>query len=224
MSYTQRDADWCIQKAYAAAQRKATPPASTTTKYQVLLSLLDTTQDDWRNEEDVLWDSLYQTVTNGTISATDSFDLDDEIDFISKRKGDYVTISNGSNTERVSLVAPNQLYQYQDSLAMARIGRTVKFSKAFTSDSPYIGWTLNIPSYIFTDDITKGSDLVQCDDPMFLAYMLGAEFIRTDVVKGGQYKNLLAKAQVRMTKMKQNNGGQEDEIPRETIGIGETWN
>jgi hypothetical protein len=224
MSYTQRDADWVIQKAYLAAQRKAVPPASSTTKYAVLLGQLDSAQDDWRNEADTEWESLYQTVANGTVTATDTFDLDDEIDFISKREGDYITLSKDGVVQTVELVAPNQLYSAQNVLAAARIGRTLKFSKAFGSSSSYLGYTLNIPAYIFTDDITSGSDLIQCDDPMFLAYMLAAEFVRTDVVKGGQYNNLLDKAAERMARMKQNNGGQNNEIPRTALAMGETWN
>lgn len=225
MAFTERTADWVITKAYQAFKGKATAPANTTDKYALMLSILDSTQDDWRSEPDTEWNSLYQTVATGTITATDTFDLDDETDFISKRAGDYITLTDTSgHSDTVKLVTADQLYTFRDQLAVARIGRTLKFSKAFTANSPYIGRTLNVPSYIFTDDITKGSDIVQCDDPMYLAYMLAAELARNDTVKAGQYNNLIDKAGERMNKMKQNNGGQEDTVPREPIGLGETWN
>lgn len=224
MSYTQRTANYVIQKAYLAAQRKSVMPGQGTTKYNVLLGLVDSAQDDWRNEPDTYWDSLYQTINTGTISTTDTYDLDDDIDFISRRSGDYITITNDTNTEKVLFVSPEQLYLNKNELAVARIGRTLKFSKPFLATSPYIGFKLNVPAYIFTDDITSGNTLVQCDDPMFLAYMVAAEFSRTDTVRAGQYNNLLDKAAERMSKMKQNNGGQIEEIPRDFYVMGETWN
>lgn len=223
MSYSQRDADYVIQRAYLAAQRKATPPASTTTKYATLLGLVDAAQDDWQTEPGIEWNSLYELVSNGTVTATDTFDLDDSIRYVSKRDGDFVTLTNGTNTQEVLLVNPDQLYSNRYNFACAQIGRTLKFSKAFTASSTTFGYTIKIPAIIYCDDITAGSSAIQCDDPMYLAYMVAAEFIRTDVVKGGQYNNLLGKAAERMDKMKQDNGSQNDSIPRETLQVGESW-
>ena len=228
MSTTPRNADYVITKAYLSFKGKAIPPASSTTKYAQLLGTLDTVQQEWSTEPDVEWDSLYADVNIGVITATDTYDLDDTIDYISKRDGDYITLDKTVNGEvnkvNVLLVSPAQLHGYREQLACAQVGRTLKFSKPFKSTDAYLGYSIVIPSRLVVEDITKGTDIVQCDNPLFLADMLAAEVARNDVTKSGQYDNLLAKAGEKMTKMKQHNGGQSEQIPRYSLsGVGDTY-
>lgn len=211
---------WAIQKAFLHSNRKSTAPAVGTSKYEALLDIADSMQKLWASEPSVEWDSLYSLETIGTVSATDTFDLPDEVNFISKSEDDPIRVG----TTAYKLVKPNQLYKYQDANVCAQIGRTLKFSKAFTSDSAHIGESIQVPALLYTEDITSGNDEIQVDDPMWLAYMMAAEFSRNDVVKQGQYDNLLALADQCMQRMISANSGSLNEI---TTGgwsaAGESW-
>jgi hypothetical protein len=225
MGYTQRDVDWVISRSYIHAQRKATPPAAGTNKYNVLVGIIDSVQKDWADEDGIEWDSLSSFVNNGTVTATDTFDLDDEINYISKRQDNPILLVSPDGTQKlpVKLVAPHQLYKYRNSLAAAQTGRTLKFSKPFVSTDSTIGYSIVIPAIGYVDDLTSGSSLIQCDDPMYVVYMSAAEFDRQDVVKMGQYNNLLALAANKMQKMKSNNSGAMEEIALDFVAHGESW-
>lgn len=215
---------WAIQKAFLIAQRKADAPASGTSKYEVLLDLADNMTKAWETEPGVEWDSLYSLETIGTVSATDTFELPEEINYISKNENNPIRLTNGTSTVEYLLVSAKQLYKYRDSEVCAQIGRNLVFPKAFASDSALLGYDIQVPAILYADDITSETDDIQVDDPMWLAYMMAAEFARNDVVKQGQYDNLLAYANQCMERMKQANGGQLEEIAM-TPGIvqGETW-
>lgn len=204
--------DWCIQKAYLAATRKPIAPATTTTKYNALLGIADSMQKLWADEPNVEWNSLYSLVSNGTISATDTFDLDDTINYISKREGDFGLATNGTNTTTYTIVNPNQLYGFRDQKVIAQVGQTIKFPKAFTSTSPVFGYTLKIPAFVYPDDITVGTQTVQVDDPMWLVYMIAYEFVKSDLVKRFLKDDLLQQANSVMEKMKQANVGQYETV------------
>ena len=203
-----KSVDWCIKNAYLAATRKAAAPAVGTTKYNALLGLVDLMQKEWADTEGVEWNSLYTLVSNGTLSATDTFDLDDTIQYISKREGDYGLATNGTNTTTYQIVTPNQLYGYRDQAVVAQVGQTLKFSKAFTSTSGVFGYSFKIPAIVYPDDITSGTQEVQVDDPLWLVYKVAAEFVSADLVKNYLEPRLTAKADKIMMKMKQANTGQ----------------
>ena len=215
---------WIIQKAFLESKRKATAPAIGTTKYNALLGLVDTEQKAWESEPDTEWDSLYSLVTIGTVTATDTFDLDDTINYISKREGDYVLVTNGTNTIPYQVVRPNQLYSLRSTNACAQIGRTLKFSKAFVSTDSAFGYSIKIPSILYVDDITLGTQFVQCDDSLYLVYAVAATFCANDTVKAVLYDKLLAKAGQRMERMKQANSGQNEVIATPWSPEGITWN
>jgi hypothetical protein len=215
--------EWAIQKAFLHSNRKATPPASGTSKYEALLDIADSMQKMWASEPATEWDSLYSLETIGTVSATDTFDLPDEVNYISKSEDDPIRITNGTSTTTYKLVKPNQLYKFQGSNVCAQIGRTLKFSTAFTSSSSVLGYDITVPSILYTDDITTGTDEIQVTDPMWLAYMMAADFCRNDVVKQNQYDNLLALADQCMQKMIADNSGSLNEIPMTWAAQGESW-
>lgn len=226
MAYTTRTADYVIGKAWIEAKAKSVPPAAGTPKYNVLLSLVDTEQKNWEDEESIEWDTLYSNVTNGTISTSQTYTLDTSIRYISKREGDYIYLQDPTTlqVQPITLVRPNQLYEHRDDpFYAAQIGRTLKFSKAFDATSQFIGDNLIIPSYTFCSDIATGADLIQCDRPMYLAYMVAASYARNDLIKSGQYNNILDKATVLMNKMKQNNSGQSEELDMSWHPTGESW-
>lgn len=214
-----------IQKAFLHAQRKATPPPTTSTKYTALLAIADSMQKLWASEPSTDWDSLYELVTlAAVVSTTDTYALTNTIDRISKRDGDYILLDNGTNKQAVTLVDPGQLYEYRDQLAVARIGSNLKFSKAFLSSDSSIGSSIKVPAIKHVPDVTAASETVAVDRPMWLAYMMAAEFVRNDPVKQGQYDNLLGLAELEMQKMKENNGGTIDSVGvMPNFVMGESW-
>jgi hypothetical protein len=225
MAYTTRTVDWVITRAFLHAQRKATPPASGTTKYNALLAIVDSMQKLWADEPDIHWSSLYSWVQlPAVISATDTYALDTSIQYISKDFNDYIRVTNGTTTQKIKLVKPNNLYsRYTNTCYAAQIGRNLKFSKAFAATDSVIGYNIIVPSYTFPNDLAAGSDVVQVNNPMWLVYMVAAEFIRNDPVRQNQYQNLINLAENVMQKMKQDEAGSIDEVSRGIFVAGETW-
>lgn len=214
--------DWLIQRAFLHANRKTTMPVGA--KYDALLAIADSVQKMWSTEPDVEWDSLYSLETIGTVSATDTFDLPDEIAYISKSEDDPIRVTNGTSTTTYKLVKPNQLYRYKDAQVCAQIGRTLKFATAFTSTSSTLGYDIQVPAILAVDEITSGTDETQVDDPMWMVYMMAAEFDRNDIIKVNQYDNLLALADQSMQRMKNANSGQLAEISTGGWSAeGESW-
>lgn len=215
--------DSAIAKAFLHAKRKATSP--TGSKYNALLGMADSFQKLWATETD--WSSLYASVTlTALVSATDTFSLANAtgtVDYISDREGNPIQLYDGTSYAKVYFVSPAQLYEYRFRLATAQIGSNLKFSAAFAADSQYIGDSIVVPAYLAVNEITSGSDTVQVDDPMWLCYMMAAEFCRNDVEKAGQYDNLLALADQCMQKMLANNGGQYETVVTAWQPEGESW-
>lgn len=219
MAYTTRTASWIISKAYKAAKAKSTAPTSGT-KYDLLLDIIDNEQRNWQDEPDTQWDSLYLKANCAdTVTTEDTYELPDTIREISKRADDYVLVG----TTKYKIVRPSQLSRYQSDNVVAQVGRNLVFPSDFTAGTASIGATITVPGYGYVNDITAGTDLVEVDNPQWLIYACAAEFIRNDIVKGGQYQNLLDKAELVMEKMKQNNSGQVEELVREFAVEGETW-
>jgi hypothetical protein len=216
--------DQAIAKAFLHAQRKPVAPSAGTTKYNALLMIADSMQKMWAAEPGVEWDSLYALVTlSAVVSATDTFAIDATINDISQREGDSVLVTNGVSTTPFTVVDPDQLYGFRNSNVVARLGNTLKFSRAFASTSSMIGYNIKIPAIGYIADITAGSQTIAVDDPMWLVYSMAAEFCRNDTVKAGQYDNLLQMADQHMQKMKQANGGQLETISTPWQPAGANW-
>lgn len=212
-----------IQKSYSMAKGKATPPAAGTAKYNQLLSLADSLQKVWAAEPDIQWDTLYSVVNIGPVTATNSFDLDDTINSIVKRETDPIYLSSGSTRVNYQLVRPNQLYINRDFKAVAQAGRSLLFPEAFTTESSVYGFDINVPAILYPEEITAATDEIQVPEPMWLVFMMAAEFIATDVVRQNQRGKNLEYATELMRKMKQENQGQYEEISTEWSPMGEDW-
>jgi hypothetical protein len=224
--YTTRTADWVIQKAFLIGEAKSTPPSSGTNKYNVLLGIVDNEQKDWADEPGIQWDSLYQPITLSTlISAAASFPLDVAVGDPSLYVKDSITLrpAVGGSPVYAKLVQPNQLTQYQNDIAAAIEGRNLVFSQAFSASDALIGGTIQVPNYGYVGDITIGSNVIQVDNPLYLAYMCAAAFVLNDIIKAGNYNLHLAKAAELMEKMKQLNGAQFDQVTRDYSVQGQSW-
>lgn len=216
-----------VTKAYLLATGKATAPATTTNKYAKLVGLANICQNQWENEPDVEWDSLYLTVTlAGTVTATDTFALSASIREISHREGDYIRVVKTDGAEvRYLLVKPNELQDYAiDGIrVVARVGSNLVFSKAFTSGDQEFGGTIKVPCYGFVSTLVNASDVIQVDNPLWLAYMTAAEYCRTDITLNYRTDDLVARANQVMQDMKQ---AQEENIvtPLRTFEpLGRSW-
>jgi hypothetical protein len=225
MAYSQKTADWVITKAFLHAQRKAIAPAAGTNKYNALLAIVDSMQRLWVEEPNVEWNSLYSKVTLAATlsSSTDTYALDTSIQYLSKKPEDYIFLTNGTTTTEVKVVRPDQLYRYRYENAAAQIGRNLKFSQTYPATDSKIGYSIVVPAYTFPNDIAAGSDPVVVDRPMWLAYMVAAEFARNDSVKSAQYNNLLTLANEVMQKMKEDNQGTQESLSLSFTVNGETW-
>lgn len=216
-----------IAKAYLTATGDVSALVSSDEDYKKLLSIANNNIHDWATEPGVDWASLYDpAVQIGTISATDTYDLDDSIRVISQKEGDYVRIIDATDSTKhydYSTVEPNRLKQYTTGNYCARIGSTLRFNKVFTSDDKEYGGTIYVPAYTTPDDLVNPTDDVPVDDPNWLVYMTAAEYVRSDIVLQAQYPNIVAKANGAMEGMKEANGVQVQTIVREPVGIATRW-
>lgn len=185
------------------------------------------------NEPGVDWNSLYTPEYSlGTVTATDSFDLDDEIIKISDQAGDIVRIDHTTGSYTAFQIVPaNQLKRYYEGNkatplgnVCAQIGRTLVFNRRFTSTDPEFGGAITCPIYIAPDPLVNDSDSVPVDDPNWLVIICAAEYVRNDITLQAQYPNLVAEANAIMTDMKTNNDtAQLTEAVRGPAGDGVSW-
>lgn len=210
-----------ISAVYLKSTGKATAPS--TSKRNKILGLLDFYQRRWARENGIDWNSLYDPAFSiGTITATDSFDLDtSSIRKLSDREGDTIRIAwtNGVGYTDYDIVDANTLKDYSFGVSKqsplgsyaAQIGSQLVFNHTFTSSNPQYGGEIFVPVYTFPDPITNDNpdtDEVQVNDPDWLVLRCAADYVRTDLTRQGQYSNLLQEANEAMTRMKDDNEGQ----------------
>lgn len=216
-----------ITRAYLLATGKATPPTSGTNKYSKLVGLANVCQDMWQSEPDTEWDSLYMTVTlSGTITDTDTFALGNSIREVSHREGDYVrAVHTDDNETQFLLVKPNQLQDYAtDGLrVVARVGSNLVFSIPFQTTDPEYGGRIKVPCYGFVSTLANDSDIIQVDNPLWLCYMVAAEYCRTDMTLNYRTDDLVSRANEVMTDMKQSQDANRSEPIRTFSPLGRSW-
>lgn len=210
-----------VQACYLKATGKASAPSAS--KRAKIIGLLDFYQRRWAREPEIDWVSLYNPAFSlGTVTATDSFDLDtSSIRKLSDREGDSVRINwtDGVGYTDYTIVDADTLKDYSYGVNKespigyycAQIGTQLVFNHTFTSTDSQFGGEIFVPAYTFPDAITDDnptSDEVQVDDPDWLILRCAAEYVRTDITRQGQYGNLLAEANEAMQRQKDDNEGQ----------------
>lgn len=210
------------------ATGKAAVLVPTDAKYLKILALLNNYTDEWADEEGTDWQSLRQTFSLGTVTATDSYDLDDTINEVSSQEGDYVRINHpgGIMQSLYTIVPPQRLYDsgttinnygQQELIAngtCAIIGKQLVFSRPFVSTDTQFGGDIVVAGYVQTDPLVNPKDLIQVDIPRWLCYRAAAEYIRTDVTRQQQVPNLIAEATEVMNQMKDLNDTQSEYVYR----------
>ena len=185
--------------------------------YTKVLTLGNANIDRWAKEDE--WNSLYDPgVSCGTISATDSFDLDDSIREISRNENDYIQIvcSDGS-VSLYTTVPASDLQRYNSGNFCARIGRTLRFNRKFVSSDREYGGTLRVPAYLYAEHLSRANDEVPVDDPNWLVAMTAADMVQSDNTLSQNRDDFLAEAVDLMTAMQRANRPQRDSVARSPL-------
>ncbi len=214
-----------VAATYLKSERKLPTFVSGSSKWLVILGIANEKIDAWQNEPDADWDSLYNPIYSiGTVSATDTYDLNDKIRMISQTPGDTVTITHlNSNKTEYRTIQPADLKRYPTGNYCAKIGKTLVFNKAFKTSDPQFGGTITAPVYIYASHLVNDNDVVPVDDPRWLVTATAAEYNRGDIVKQNQYPTLINEANALMDAMKAANGAETEEVERTSVARGSTW-
>jgi len=214
-----------VKRAHLKASGKVKTLATTDPKYIRILELANMYQNESQNEPGVDWESTYDYVSIGTVSATDSYSIDTDTVFkVSQKEFDDIKIVDSDNkTWFYKRVAPSDFTKRRAFNVCTIRGGNLVFDRAFTEDDAQFGATIYLPAYQRLEDLTSANDDILVDDPEWLLTMVAAEIVRNDVVKQNQYPNLIAQAQNLMQKMKENNDGVNDGVDMEETVMGESW-
>lgn len=182
--------------------------------YSKVVQLANLKIDAWAKE--TTWSSLYDpAVEIGTISATDTYDLDDTIRVISQDADDPIQIVTDTQTINYHTVPAQDLKKYTSGNYCARVGATLKFNKTFSATDPEYGGTIKVPAYLYAEHLTKASDEVPVDDPNWLVVITAADWVQSDVTLAQNRPDFIAEANDLMVAMKRNNGSQVQTLTKE---------
>lgn len=214
----------------AAVVLKATGKTSTLavgdTKWEKIRQIANGYINQWQNTAGIDWPSLYEPArVIGTVTATASYDLDDDIRKLSDQRGDVVEIVSPSEAvAKYSVVPADKLKTYDDSAKVcARIGRQLVFRSPFTATSPEFGGSIQVPIYRYAETLTGASDDVPVDIPEWLVLISAAEYVRNDVTKSAQYPLLVQEANTLLDRMIEDTEAQVNDVPIEWSIQGRTW-
>lgn len=215
-----------VSAVYLVAAGKIPTFTSGSAKWNKIVAIGNNKIDVWQSEPGVDWSSLYDPAYSlGSVTATNTVDLDDEIRKISDERGDTIRIlhTDGVQTTEYTTVPSDQLKYFPSGAYCAQVGRTIVFNRTFTSDDAQFGGTILVPAYLFAEKLVGTTDDVPVDDPQWLVLVSAAEYVRNDIVKQNQYPNLVNEANSIMTKMRENNESQLEEVPTVWAPLGRTW-
>src|ERR1035437_4422570 len=210
-----------IQRSYTHATGHVDTLATTDPKYLRFLAIADSKQKEWQDEPGIDWPSLYTQANIGTVLLnTADYPIDlTVVRKVSAREGDSVVVqTTPGNTWFYDVITPDKLTQFRFRNASAVLGTNLHFANSpenpiFPANDARLGATITLPYYIFVDDIVRDSQIIQVDDPMWLVYMMAAEYVRNDLVRQNQYPNLVALASLKMEGMRQRAEDQLYEVP-----------
>lgn len=201
-------------------------PAFGTTKFLERVAIANRLYMDWVMDADILWNSLFATRTYGPINSSLSYDLDDDVFFLS----DGVSIlRTDGNTDNFRVVHPNArndnngnrgivgsdygmpLVYLTGSAAGTGSNLTLNFSQAFTAEQ--LGATIQVGVYTIPSTFSQATDNIVIDNPYWLVWATAAELARNDPSKQDQVPNLVGMANQAYSKMITLNQGNSFEQP-----------
>jgi hypothetical protein len=200
-----------VPEAFRAATGKLPTFVSGSTKWDNIVASANFYIRKWAREPDVDWNSLYNPVYSlGTVSATNTFDLDDEILSLSKQEDDPLTITHvgGTQYSYYDLVNADKLHTYRNGHYAAQVGRTIRFNAPFTSTSQQFGGAITVPVYVMPDAVSADGDEIPVDDVNWLILVVAADYVRNDITRKDLRADLISEANDAMQAMKENNDSQ----------------
>ena len=204
-------------------------------KWNKILGIANMKIDDWSYEPEVDWASLYNpAVSLGAVTATNTFAIPTDktvpppavaIRVISQTYGDPIRIlhTDGVSFTDYDLIPFDQLKQYSDGNYCTQILDNLVFNHTFTSNDAEFGGTIQVPALLFPTHLSGPTDIVPVDNPGWLVAMCAAEYVRTDVTRQNQYKNLISEANQLMGRMKDDNDSQIEYVTSEFTPLSKSW-
>lgn len=220
------DTDTFVASVYLKSTGEVSTLTSSDSDYQKIVQIGNMQIDAWANEEDSDWESLYEPGINiGTVTATDTYDLDSSINRISNQGDDWVQVTHtdGKTITNFQTVPAKRLKKYNSGHYCARVGSTLKFNKVFSATDAEYGGIITVPAYVFPSHLVNGTDIVPVDNPQWLVCITAAQWVQTDVTLAQNYANLVNEANALMTAMKQANTAQENTVDLGPVGISTRW-
>lgn len=210
-----------VSQALTAVLLRATGKVSTLgvtdTKGVKILAFLNYFQNVWALSTNVDWNSLKTTFTLGTVSNTDTFDLDSDIGRLSQQEGDYVRITTTTQEFTYTIVPLEKLYKgaklnHWDNGKCSVVGQSLIFAHKFVSTDPQFGGSIVVPGFSIPDPLVNANDEIAVDDPNWLVAISAAEYDRTDITRVQYYPGLKDEADELMYTMKRHNDSQQEMV------------
>ena len=205
-----------VPQVFEQATGKIPTFVSGSTKWLRIVALANTLIQDWSDEKDVDWASLYTPDLNiGTITAAQSFTIPATVRKLSQQQGNVVRILHVDGTTYIDYeMVPadrdkdfaSYVRTFQDNYVY-QLANKIYFHRAFNSTDPQFGGSLLVPAYTYAPTITADSDVIPIDIPNWLVYATAAAYDSTDVTRQQLVPRLEAKANQIMEVMKANNDG-----------------
>jgi hypothetical protein len=213
----------------AATRKVYTFTSVSDTKAAVVIAIANQLIEDWQNEPNVDWNSLYLPDTSiGTVTATNTFTLTSTVRKLSSQEGDVIRIlhTDGTTFTDYSIIdndrqkdVQNMQRTFQNNYVIP-VGRTIRFNRAFATTDAQYGGTIYVPAYGYAGPnaapayLVAATDVIPVDLPNWLVYATAAQYDASDVTRQQLVPRLEAKANELMQVMKDNNDGQVTEMFR----------
>lgn len=221
--YSDVNRDTFVSNTYLTAVGKIPTFVAGDKKYEKIVAIANLKIDEWAREAD--WRNLYDhEYSVGTISATDTYELDDEVEKVTASYGDFVIVRVDDVDTNFTTVPPEKLKMYSTGDYCTIIGRNLVFNRTFTSTDTLFGGTIYAPVKLYPEKLTSAGSTVPVSDPNWLVKITAAEYVRNDNTRQNQYPNLVGEANALMEKMKEaNDEAQNSEVTIAMPPVGRSW-
>ena len=221
-----------VPKVFLEATGKINTFATGSAKWLKILALANVKIDDWMDEPNIDWNSLYSPdYSLGTVTATAAFTYPAAVRKLGQQEGNVVRIlhTDGSAFTDYSIVGAERQKEYANGQRtyqnnyVIETGATLRFNRAFATTDPQFGGTIYAPVFLFASHISADADVIPVDIPNWLVYATAADYVSYDVTRQNLTPRLEAKANEIMANMKSNNGGQVTRIYQPFRPFAENW-
>ena len=161
-------------------------------KYNKLRKIANLMCNQWENELGVEWQSRREIIKIGDVDLNETiYRLPKDALKLARKNSAKIIIENNGEKWFFGVEEPRFT------------GWQLDFDGLFTEEM--VGGEIKIPVIKRLPELISGDQQVEIDNPNWLIFMMAAEFARNDLMKSGQYGNLIAYAQSLMEAMKMNN-------------------